>query len=86
MGKMTVVLAEGYVATGRFGAEWTPEAEYWIDGEPITVEITAEDENIRVGVMLPDSNQEVVGFYFSPSSARDLIVGLGGAIRDLETR
>ena len=84
---MTVVLANGYVADGKFGGEWDPQGEYWIEGDPVSVEVEPDgnEEGVRVGVMVPDSDQEVAGLYFSPSSARDLMVGIGAALREIET-
>ncbi len=80
---MTTVLAEAYVADGYVGNEEYPNADYWIEGDPVRLEVEA-DENVRIGVMVPQTDQEVAGLYLSPSSARDLVIGLGAAIRDLE--
>lgn len=78
MRTLTVILADVYIAA--------EDEEYWLEGEPARVEVSAEDGNIRVGVTVDNRNYEVAGIYLTPSSARDLLVGLGSAIREYEGR
>ena len=84
---MTVVLADGYVADGKFGGDWDPQGDYWVGGDPVRVEVESSGagETVRVGVMVPASDQEAAGLYFSTSSARDLMVGIGAVLKEIES-
>lgn len=60
------------------------EGEYWFEGEPARLQATAEDGVVRIGAMTDGRDQEVFGAYMTPSTARELLVGLGAAIQSLE--
>lgn len=78
--EITAVLADVYV----HDADPQDGCTYWIEGEPARVEIEATDDQVRIGIMKDGLDFEVAGVYLSPSSARDFLVGLGAAIRDLD--
>lgn len=80
---MVEVLADVYVSEEDPGDDVADP--YWMSGEPARVQVTSEDETaIRIGVLTDDRQYEVVGIYMSPSTARDLMVGLGAAIAEFE--
>ena len=71
------ILAEAYISSGC-------EGDYWLEGDPVFIEVERQEDKIRVGVIQEPGLSEDAGIYLTFSAAKDLMIALGAALAEGE--